>query len=74
MPLSPERIDSIKREAATQDQAAADLVRNITTIWRSQLNMALDAGDESLVGELLEQRAALAAQAQKYQDTNCGCK
>jgi hypothetical protein len=73
MPLTPARIDSIKREAATQDQAAADLVRSITTIWRSQLNLALEAGDEALVGKLLEERAALAAQAQKYRDTNCGC-
>jgi hypothetical protein len=73
VPLSRERIDAIKREAATQDQAAADLIRNITTIWRSQLNLALDVGDEALVGKLLEQRAALAAQAQRYRDTNCGC-
>ena len=67
-------MDRIKREAETQDQAAADLVRNVTTIWRSQLDMALEAGDESVVGKLLEQRAALAAQAARYNDTNCSCK
>jgi hypothetical protein len=36
--------------------------------------MALEAGDENVVGKLLEQRVSLAAQAGKYYDTNCSCK
>jgi DICT domain-containing protein len=74
MALSKEKIDSIKREVETQDRAAADLLKNVSTIWTSQLNMALDAGDEKLVAQLLEQRAELAAQSSRYQDTNCGCE
>jgi hypothetical protein len=74
MPLTRDQIDRIKRETETQDQAAADLVKNVTTIWKSQLDMALEAGDENVVGKLLEQRATLAAQAARYNDTNCACK
>jgi hypothetical protein len=74
MPLTREQIDTIKREVETQDQATADLVKNVTTIWKSQLDMALEAGDENVVGKLLEQRVSLAAQAGKYYDTNCSCK
>jgi hypothetical protein len=74
MPLTPDKIKAIKREAETQDRAAADLIKNVSTIWTSQFNMALEAGDDKLVSQLLEQRAALAAQSSRYIDTNCGCK
>jgi hypothetical protein len=70
MALTSEEIAEIRKLAETRQQTMLDASKNIVSLWKSQLDMALATNDEDLVREVLQSGNSMTP---SYVDTNCSC-
>lgn len=69
MPLTPQQIEAIKREADVQERALSELSKSAVTLWKSKLNMAIAVENIDTVSSLIEQGTVAS-----WGDNNCACR